>query len=73
MFSALKYINCDLKMQFLCNLTSIIRNLNLRTKSPKFTCKFTTIFYSAAHYVTKLKSQRDCSTRKVVYLKGDQF
>ena len=46
MFSALKHINCDLKMQFLCNLTAIIRKLNLRTKSPKFICKFTTIFYS---------------------------
>ena len=46
MFSALKHINCDLKMQFLCNLTAIICKLNLRTKSPKFICKFTTIFYS---------------------------
>ena len=50
MFSALKHINCDLKMQFLCNLTAIIRKLNLRTKSPKFKCKFTTIFYSVAFF-----------------------
>ena len=49
MFSALKHINCDLKMQFLCNLTSIIRKLNLRTKSPKFISKFTTIFYSVRY------------------------
>ena len=46
MFSALKHINCDLKMQFLCNLTAIIRKFNLRTKSQKFMCKFTTDFYS---------------------------
>ena len=52
MFSALKHINCDLKMQFLCNLTAIIRKLNLRTKSPKFICKFTTIFYSVGGGLT---------------------
>ena len=51
MFSALKHINCDLKMQFLCNLTAIIRKLNLRTKSPKFICKFTTIFYSVCYRI----------------------
>ena len=53
MFSALKHINCDLKMQFLCNLTSIIRKLNLRTKSPKFICKFTTIFFSVYDHKQK--------------------
>ena len=54
MFSALQHINCDLKMQFLCNLTAIIRNFNLRTKSQKFIRKFTTIFYSA---VVQFKTQ----------------
>ena len=55
MFSALKHINCDLKMQFLCNLTAIIRKLNLRTKSPKFICKFTTIFYSVVLHFPMLE------------------